>query len=774
MAGELFSYLLCVCVCLLVCDVSSVQGGHSALCLEGLRGRGHPSAGLRGSDRCGSVPVAASEACIQGVVVHERGPAGAQLEVTIVYVSAFDRQAYQKHVSLTVGAEAAAAMTSPRRVGSSQQGGRAAGGVGSSSALSSIPDRSQGVGALFDAGDNAGDNAGGGSQVPFSFFPRVGAALPDNSPLRSQITAPPTAPAFKGAAGTGASASAKLGRNTWEAPVFAKGRPVDQPVTFHTNVKSSGYGSAKSDHDIWLAKQRKLEKQRELKKKLAAKARGQGGDAGDAAGTVTQRAIGDAALARQRTHSAPKQLHGAGRVTLLDPAAAVGQEVAAAGGGAGSGSGVRIRQYPTACKLLCDHQPYNDYSPRCVAGAAAPVRPVTRVAYNGDGSLLALAYADNSFSTLKLPVAKHGGAEAALHYCGHADGSQVTSVQFSHTAGAGAMLLSAGSDGTVRVWRQGRSQAPGVIISHTHQNADPAAGAGSMAGSQSGRGRNRPLQYEVPCARFYYGDRFVTLAHRGVLRMYAFEFPGTGTGSSGGGGGTGKAAGSSTSVSRATQNNNELKRIYNQLSSAGTYKCVHAFDHDLTLPQDAAGSSSTRITAFNCVNTVQSPVILTATADRRIHLLDAAVGRIAYSIGGADGLSTFPHERAAHCLALPPGPSVHTSAGVPISLYTVFASAAVDNMIALYDIRTPQYCTARYTGHKNTRDPIQIAFSPCLRYLATGSEDRSVRILDIRAGLTEIAKIHNIHRDTVSDVVYNPLFPQMCSSSYDGTVKFYN
>ena len=114
---------------------------------------------------------------------------------------------------------------------------------------------------------------------------------------------------------------------------------------------------------------------------------------------------------------------------------------------------------------------------------------------------------------------------------------------------------------------------------------------------------------------------------------------------------------------------------------------------------------------------------------------------------------------------------MHTNA-VSANDYINFATSAVDNLIALYDIRTPRYCIARYSGHVNRRDAVQCAFSPCLRYLATGSEDRSIRIIDIRGAFRELAKVSFLQKDTVCDVAFNPLFPQLASCSYDGSVKF--
>jgi WD40 repeat protein len=107
---------------------------------------------------------------------------------------------------------------------------------------------------------------------------------------------------------------------------------------------------------------------------------------------------------------------------------------------------------------------------------------------------------------------------------------------------------------------------------------------------------------------------------------------------------------------------------------------------------------------------------------------------------------------------------------VQLEAYNLFATAATDNVVSLWDLRAPSV-VFRYSGHVNRRELITIALSPCLRYLATGSEDRSARIVDVRGG-KELVKIQG-HRDVVSGVAFNPLFPQLATCSFDGTVKFY-
>jgi WD40 repeat protein len=92
----------------------------------------------------------------------------------------------------------------------------------------------------------------------------------------------------------------------------------------------------------------------------------------------------------------------------------------------------------------------------------------------------------------------------------------------------------------------------------------------------------------------------------------------------------------------------------------------------------------------------------------------------------------------------------------------------------------------RYSGHVNRRESVECALSPCLKYLAVGSEDRAARIVDLRT-CRELARIpvpavsvsghspHHacIHRDMVSGVAFNPLFPQLATCSFDGTIKFF-
>ena len=66
-----------------------------------------------------------------------------------------------------------------------------------------------------------------------------------------------------------------------------------------------------------------------------------------------------------------------------------------------------------------------------------------------------------------------------------------------------------------------------------------------------------------------------------------------------------------------------------------------------------------------------------------------------------------------------------------------------------------------------------VAFSPCLRYVAAGGEDRAATLFDLRMG-TVLHRLRDGHTDVVADVAFHPLHPQLATACYDGRVRFFN
>lgn len=76
-------------------------------------------------------------------------------------------------------------------------------------------------------------------------------------------------------------------------------------------------------------------------------------------------------------------------------------------------------------------------------------------------------------------------------------------------------------------------------------------------------------------------------------------------------------------------------------------------------------------------------------------------------------------------------------------------------------------------GHKNSQIPVGLALSPCLRWLAVGSEDKVAYVYDLRQGVVA-QRLRGGHGDAVTGIAYNPLHPQMAVACLDGRVHFYS
>ncbi len=98
------------------------------------------------------------------------------------------------------------------------------------------------------------------------------------------------------------------------------------------------------------------------------------------------------------------------------------------------------------------------------------------------------------------------------------------------------------------------------------------------------------------------------------------------------------------------------------------------------------------------------------------------------------------------------------------------ASASIgDTSVKLWDVTSLQLRTLR--GH--TRPVNCVAFSPDGRWLASGSNDRTIKIWDVEAG-READKLRGGHTDDINSVAWSPDGRWLASGSEDQTVRLWD
>jgi WD40 repeat protein len=120
----------------------------------------------------------------------------------------------------------------------------------------------------------------------------------------------------------------------------------------------------------------------------------------------------------------------------------------------------------------------------------------------------------------------------------------------------------------------------------------------------------------------------------------------------------------------------------------------HLNKYKLVYSHTTSGAQS--LTAMSCVNSFLSGLILLADSTRGLHWLDACSGRLVRSVNGA-------HSKSIHCITMNPSsafacsPGAGAGAGIladdgetNIDAQQLFATAAMDSTIKLWDVRTKE------------------------------------------------------------------------------------
>ncbi|GLI68282.1 hypothetical protein VaNZ11_012640 [Volvox africanus] len=389
---------------------------------------------------------------------------------------------------------------------------------------------------------------------------------------------------------------------------------------------------------------------------------------------------------------------------------------------------VESRQYPLDCGPLVAHQPRN-----ALAGGQ-PVHPggaIVRVAFSSDASRLLTASANRTARVLKLPVSRWGGEGTDL--VGH--GGPLHGADWSRE---GTMVLTASADRTARLWNAACAQP---LLEFSHLNTQPPvrptgpAGApatpppppppagGPAAGSRAAV--NPLLHHEVRAARFVYMDQFISLACGNKLLLYRYKL--------------------------AEDPDSDIER----LRARHSYRLLASY----TSPAQALHD-------FSAANSFLSPLAIASASNRSLELIDLAVMRPLAAVEDA-------HQRPVGCVAQAGTASLFVNH--PREAYELFATSASDNTVKLWDVRTPQRCVRAFTGHKNSQlSSVSVSFSPCLRYLGVGSEDKQAYLYDLRQGVVAFKVGRGVVGEAVTGVAFSPLHPQMALACLDGKVHFFS
>jgi hypothetical protein len=251
----------------------------------------------------------------------------------------------------------------------------------------------------------------------------------------------------------------------------------------------------------------------------------------------------------------------------------------------------------------------------------------------------------------------------------------------------------------------------------------------------------------VTCAAFSFGDRFIALGAGNGLHLHRFaldrEWGSLSSAASGGG-----AGGDVEALKRRRHNGSSFRR-------AAWW---------------AACAETSWVTAVATQNAARSSLVWSAGSDKSVCVYDC--GR-----GAEVGLVTSwtdTHARGAHALALPQ--PTHTSVpdgsddphGAAAAWY-LGASVARDGVVAMWDMRVGGRPVARWSDGPHTVrvHACGLAFSPDMRWLAVGSEDRSLVLFDLRTGTP--TRVRGAP-DTVLSVAWRPHSAALYAGCLDGSV----
>ncbi|CAL1531857.1 unnamed protein product [Lymnaea stagnalis] len=298
--------------------------------------------------------------------------------------------------------------------------------------------------------------------------------------------------------------------------------------------------------------------------------------------------------------------------------------------------------------------------------------------------------------------------QVSLSLIGH--NSAVNSVFWSNN---GSYVLTASNDKMVCVWNKTGGDSV-MKLTHIQGTLKETQLKTSLAIHVD----NKPFSKEIRSAQFFYIDKFILITHGPELLLYKYNI---------------------------TEECDDVKRyqIRNRHKLVATWL-----------------TPSSSFTAMAAVNTFFSYLVICTTSGRNLEVYDLNKSILAHQFRDC-------HSRSAHCVAINEGSCFSTQSQ---SAYNVIATIAPTDPIKLWDLRSRTNVHS-LQGHLNNAHACQIAFSPCGNYIASGSEDRTVYLYDLRKG-TYCERLRG-HNEVVQSVAFHPATPFIATGSINSRILFF-
>jgi len=332
-----------------------------------------------------------------------------------------------------------------------------------------------------------------------------------------------------------------------------------------------------------------------------------------------------------------------------------------------------------------------------------------------DGSFMASNCSGGIVRVFRMPLSKYKGSSKCFNSSG-----EWNSVDFSISRnlvpGCTDPCILTASAGEAYIWTT-RLAEP--LVKFPGQNDD---------NSNNPKGMSK--------AQFFFLDKFVLVSSGPELKLFHYEVEKD-------------IFAPSSSMSRL-QAKNELRSSIKKAGGSRNQEMVASWNF----------IDACEILDFAAINSFASNLAVVSRSDSTISVFDVANEKeVAVCCNG---------NRAAHTIALPDSA---VSAGQSQTDMFLSSSKEDGGTIKLWDLRTASMVRS-FVGHENRTHKVGMSLSPCMRFIATGSEDCSHFIFDIRA--TEpMHKHRDGYREAVSDVEYHPRRPFLMTSCFDGKINIF-